>query len=75
MTGIRSFDPCAHRHEPALERDSRTELATFGHDRSTIDGLYAGGTRGAIVTYQTAQGLPNTGEPTPDLLHHLRNGQ
>ena len=75
MPGIRSFASCAQRHEPALARNIRTEPATFGHDRSTIDGLYGRGTRGSIAGYQTAQGLPITGAPAPELLHHLRNGQ
>ncbi len=62
-------------YDRALVRDIQTELAATGHYRSTIDGLYGRGTRGAIVDYQTAQGLPITGEPTPELLQQLRNGQ
>ena len=62
-------------YDQALVRDIQTELAARGHYTSRVDGLFGRGTRGAIIDYQTAQGLPITGEPTPELLQQLRNGQ
>ncbi len=62
-------------YDQALVRDIQTELADRGLYRSGIDGLFGRGTRGAIVDYQTANDLPPTGEPTNELLQHLRSGQ
>ena len=62
-------------YDQALVRDIQTELAARGHYRSRVDGLFGRGTRGAIVDYQTAQGLPITGEPSSELLQQLRGGE
>ena len=72
MTGIRSFDPRAHRHAPPLACDSQTQLAATGHFRSTIDGR---GTRGATFACQTSTAPPRSDEPSLDFLHYLHNAQ
>lgn len=63
-------------NEPAMPRADRQELqerlAALGLDTGGLDGIIGSLTRNAIRSYQKAQGLPQDGHPSPDLLHRLR---
>lgn len=48
------------------------ELARLGIYTGAIDGVFGPRTKAAIATWQTADGIPATGEPTPELLAALR---
>lgn len=56
----------------ALVRGIQVELQTRGYYRSGIDGIYGPGTATAIRHYQKDNGLLEDGQPTPQLLDHLR---
>ncbi len=47
-------------------------LAALGYDVGTPDGVIGAKTNAAISAYQAAQGLPQTGQPSLDLLARLR---
>ncbi len=59
-----------------LTKDDRialqTRLTARGFDTGGTDGVIGPNTRSAISAYQSSQGLPATGEPSPDLLRSLR---
>lgn len=48
------------------------ELARLGIYTGAIDGAFGPRTKAAIAAWQTADGIPATGEPTPELLAALR---
>lgn len=50
----------------------QSELMDLGLYDGAIDGLWGRRTRAAIVAYERAQGLPETGEPTGALLGRIR---
>jgi peptidoglycan hydrolase-like protein with peptidoglycan-binding domain len=52
----------------ALQR----QLFAAGHYKGTIDGVLGKKTRSAIMSYQTAVGMDPTGEPSPELIEHIR---
>jgi peptidoglycan hydrolase-like protein with peptidoglycan-binding domain len=59
-----------------MTKDQRAELqralTAKGYDAGTPDGVIGKGTEAAIRAYQTALGLPATGQPSLDLLARLR---
>lgn len=55
-----------------LIRDIQTALAQKGLYLGAIDGDFGPLSRSAIASYQRAQGLNVTGEPSADLLEHLK---
>jgi hypothetical protein len=55
-----------------LVLDIQQALATTGHYRGVVDGLYGPQTQKAISDYQRSEGLSVTGEPSEDLLAHLK---
>jgi peptidoglycan hydrolase-like protein with peptidoglycan-binding domain len=60
---------------PAQDRDLieqiQESLATLGHYRGTVDGIFGSRTRAAIEAYQRAAGIPVTGEPSESLALRL----
>lgn len=54
-------------------RDIQTVLAKRGLYLGAIDGMYGALSRTAIITYEKAAGLPETGEATPAILEHMRS--
>ena len=59
------------RYDPAVEEVQRGLLAT-GDYKGMVDGVAGKQTRIAIESYQRKQGLPITGEITPELLDSIR---
>lgn len=76
-----SYRAAPRRAAPVASASSTTVVETqkalvrLGFDPGPIDGAMGASTRRAIRTYQQAQGLPVTGQPSDALLKHmLRNG-
>jgi len=59
------------KYDPVVEEVQRQLLAS-GYYKGDIDGVTGKRTRQAIQSYQQANGLTVTGEPTPDLADHIR---
>lgn len=59
------------RYDPLAENAQR-ELQSAGYYRGGIDGVVGRQTREAIVTYQRANNLEVTGEPSQELIEHIR---
>lgn len=47
-------------------------LTGLGYYRGPIDGVYGGGTRSAIMQFESSQGLPRTGYLTPSLVQSMK---
>ncbi|WP_281966727.1 lytic murein transglycosylase [Roseovarius nanhaiticus] len=62
--------------ETGLTKDDRIalqqRLTARGFDTGGTDGVVGPNTRAAISAYQSSQGLPATGDPSPELLRRLR---
>ena len=56
----------------ATIRETKQELAEHGYSSGAIDGILDQATRDAIRAYQRDAGLAVTGEPSSELLEHLR---
>jgi peptidoglycan hydrolase-like protein with peptidoglycan-binding domain len=56
----------------ATIRETKRQLQVHGYASGTLNGILDPATRDAIRAYQRDAGLPVTGEPSPDLLEHLR---
>ena len=59
------------KYDPLIEDTQRQLLAT-GYYKGIIDGVLGRKTRNAIAEYQKSAGMTVTGEPTPDLVEHIR---
>ena len=59
------------KYDPAIE-DVQRELLATGHFKGLVDGVNGQKTKIAIQHYQQDNGLPITGEVTPDLMNHIR---
>lgn len=59
------------RYDPLAENAQR-ELQSAGYYKGGIDGVVGRQTREAIVTYQRANNLEVTGEPSQELIEHIR---
>jgi peptidoglycan hydrolase-like protein with peptidoglycan-binding domain len=59
------------RYDPVAENVQR-ELLAVGYYKGGIDGVVGRHTREAIVVYQRANNLEVTGEPSQDLIEHIR---
>jgi hypothetical protein len=55
-------------------QELQQRLTAAGFDTQGSDGVIGNNTRAAIRAYQSRSGLPVTGEPSGDLLAHLRRG-
>lgn len=58
--------------EESLLREIQSALASKGLYLGAIDGVYGTLSQSAITAYQKAEGLAVTGEPSADLLEHLK---
>jgi peptidoglycan hydrolase-like protein with peptidoglycan-binding domain len=62
--------------DPGLRRiyvvGIQEELKVRGYNPGPVDGVAGGRTREAIRRYQAAAGLPVDGQPSPELLNHLK---
>jgi lytic murein transglycosylase len=65
------FPPDANGMSLADRKALQTKLTARGFDTQGTDGVIGDNTRSAIRAYQARNGLPVTGEATPDLLKHL----
>jgi peptidoglycan hydrolase-like protein with peptidoglycan-binding domain len=59
------------KYNPLVE-DVQRQLQAAGYYKGTLDGVLGRKTRAAISAYQSAAGLEATGEPTQDLVEHIR---
>jgi peptidoglycan hydrolase-like protein with peptidoglycan-binding domain len=59
------------RYDATVESVQR-ELAASGLYSGKVDGVYGQRTRIAIIAYQRANGLDETGAATPELVEHIR---
>jgi peptidoglycan hydrolase-like protein with peptidoglycan-binding domain len=59
------------KYDPVAENVQR-ELQAVGFYKGDIDGVVGRRTRDAILAYQKANGLEVTGQPSPDLVEHIR---
>lgn len=59
------------KYDPVAENVQR-ELQAIGYYKGGIDGVVGRRTRDAIVIYQKTNGLEVTGEPSQDLIEHIR---
>lgn len=59
------------KYDPLIE-DMQRELLASGFYRGNVDGVNGINTRQAIAAYQQANGLPQTGEASEDLVNQLR---
>ncbi len=55
----------------ALITDLQRALSERGFYRGKIDGISGSRTRAAIMAYETAEGLPVTGQPSASVLDHI----
>ncbi|ABD55785.1 lytic murein transglycosylase [Jannaschia sp. CCS1] len=67
-----SFGADASGLTQAQRRELQERLNSAGYDAGTPDGVIGSGTEAAIEAYQSANGLPVTGEPSASLLRRLR---
>ena len=59
------------KYDPVVE-DTQRQLLAAGYYKGLVDGVLGRKTRNAIAEYQKAAGLNVTGEPTVDLVDHIR---
>ncbi|MFN3846465.1 MAG: lytic murein transglycosylase [Paracoccaceae bacterium] len=67
-----NFPPDATGMTIADRQELQRRLTAAGFDTEGSDGVIGAKTRAAIEAFQSARGLPVTGEPSPDLLRRLR---
>jgi hypothetical protein len=60
------------RREMELKLETQEALLALGYEIGEIDGIIGRGTRGAIRTFQKAQGGPADGKPSAALLETMR---
>lgn len=59
------------KYDPLVEGVQR-QLQASGYYKGTVDGVLGKKTRTAIQAYQKASGMEPSGEPTQDLIEHIR---
>lgn len=59
------------REPGSMVREAQALLDRLGYQPGPIDGQPGAMTRRAVIDFQRAAGLPETGEITPSLLDHL----
>ncbi|MEO1197707.1 MAG: lytic murein transglycosylase [Pseudomonadota bacterium] len=67
-----SFPPDANGLTKADRQELQERLTALGFDTDGVDGVIGPNTRNAIRAYQQSRGLPETGEPSRELLSSLR---
>jgi len=60
------------RQEMQLKFETQEALLALGYEIGEIDGIIGSGTRGAIRSFQKAQGDPVDGSPSAALLEEMR---
>ena len=71
-TSTAAVAPAALGNAPADVMTAQRLLTALGYYRGPIDGAYGAGTRSAVMQFESAQGLPQTGTVTPSLLSRMR---
>jgi len=64
-------EPAMPAAAPKLITDLQRALSERGFYRGKIDGISGSRTRAAITAYETAEGLPVTGQPSASVLDHI----
>lgn len=59
------------KYDPVVE-DTQRQLLAAGYYKGLVDGVLGRKTRNAIAEYQKSAGLGVTGEPSPELIEHIR---
>lgn len=59
------------KYDPVVE-DTQRQLLAAGYYKGLVDGVLGRKTRNAIAEYQKATGLQIDGEPSADLIEHIR---
>jgi peptidoglycan hydrolase-like protein with peptidoglycan-binding domain len=59
------------RYDPTVEAVQK-ELLASGFYKGPVDGVFGKRTKKAIVDYETANSLPETGKATPRLIEHIK---
>jgi len=59
------------KYDPLVE-DTQRQLLASGYYKGIVDGVLGRKTRNAIAEYQKAAGLDVTGEPSSDLIDHIK---
>jgi peptidoglycan hydrolase-like protein with peptidoglycan-binding domain len=59
------------KYDPAIE-DVQRELLASGQFKGMVDGVNGQRTKSAVQQYQQENGLPVTGEVTPELISHIQ---
>jgi peptidoglycan hydrolase-like protein with peptidoglycan-binding domain len=67
-----TFPPDAQGMTLADRQELQRRLTAAGYDTQGTDGVIGNKTRSAILAYEAASGLPQTGEATAALLARLR---
>ena len=67
-----SFPPDAYGMTREMRQDLQRRLTAAGYDTGGTDGVIGPKSRSAISGFQSARGLPVTGDPSPQLLALLR---
>jgi hypothetical protein len=67
-----TFPPDAQGLTLADRQELQARLTAAGYDTQGTDGVIGNNTRSAILAYEAANGLPQTGEATAALLARLR---
>lgn len=60
-------------YDRALVRQTQALLTNLGYNPGPIDGAYGRRTRTALVAYQTDHGLDPSGQPSNEVLEHLKD--
>lgn len=59
-------------YDSGLVYETQMELQRLGYNPGPADGVYGPNTADALATYEEDYALPVTGEPSPQLLAHMR---
>ncbi|MCB1378993.1 MAG: peptidoglycan-binding protein [Alphaproteobacteria bacterium] len=59
------------KYDPIVE-DIQRQLQASGHYRGAVDGVLGKKTRAAILEYQKSAGMEPDGQPTRELIEHIR---
>ncbi|MFZ5791211.1 MAG: peptidoglycan-binding domain-containing protein [Pseudomonadota bacterium] len=70
-TALQSADLAGNTAASPLVRDTELLLEQLDFEPGPVDGVLDDATRAAIRRYQQTAGLPETGEPSPELLDEL----
>lgn len=71
-TSTAAVTPTALGNAPADVMTAQRLLTALGYYRGPIDGVYGAATRSAVMQFEAAQSLPQTGTVTPSLLSRMR---